>query len=269
MLTRLEMSEIVSRHGRQIAQVVAGRGSDLGTVRATEVRRSQNCLVFRLFAGGTSAAVKVFDPELKGANASFEREVACQSAMTETGRIPRLLGYSKDDLLVISAWQEGRDLREVVTVENLGEIAREIGAWYQCLASKVASRPVVSNWHAYLSRYTGQGLDRAFEPHAAFLENVPITMLSISKNDAHLSNFIWTPSDTLIGIDFEVASLKPLGWDILLSARTLRRMFPDHADVFLPGLIEGWGEDMNETDRSMLENLARLFADETAFRDLI
>jgi hypothetical protein len=71
-----------------------------------------------------------------------------------------------------------------------------------------------------------------------------------------------------MGIDFEAASLKPVAWDILLTARVLTMQFPDAADTTLPALLDGWYGGETPEDEAEFRAFVALFARTTAKIDL-
>ncbi len=264
----LELADLMRVHGTQLARFLVSRDKNATQIHAEELRRSDASVVFKVAAGTTQILVKAFDPSLNDAMQSWKREVGCQTALSQTGLIPPMIGHSEKDLLVISTWQDGHDLRQVLSPDTLEATAHSLGTWYRNFTGKVQSQPVNTNWYDYLMNYSAQGLDADFAPFAPLLQSVEIHEMTIAKNDAHLSNFISDPDGKLIGIDFEEAALKPVGWDILLTARVLQRQFPLKTSVFLPALLQGWGQSDREPPLRDFAKIAEIFAQKTAFKPM-
>ena len=115
------------------------------------------------------------------------------------------------------------------------------------------------NWYTYLSEYEEFRSGLVLRDRRKALEAMPLVEAGISKNDGHLENFLWRTDDTLIGIDFAEARRKPLGWDILLTARSLRRTFGGAAKPVINGLVEGWCAARPGSDKQATGKLVRLF----------
>lgn len=262
------LAELIRRQGGLISKILTGNAGDATKTQFTEIRQSGNCLVYQASVGRKKFAVKAFDPSASESPKSWQREVGCQVALSKTGLIPALRGHNQKELFVVSDWQAGQDLRTVLTDETLRKTARTIGAWYKGFTGKIHASNTDTNWDDYLVQYTTQGLDQAFSDSSELLQSVKIEQLSIAKNDAHLSNFILDPDGKLMGIDFAEASLKPVGWDILLTARVLHRLYPKKSDQYLPALMQGWFGSDPKDDVERFTKLARVFAEKTAFIDL-
>jgi hypothetical protein len=258
------LTDLIRDQGCDVAKILSDDASDIEQMHAEEVRRSSDCIVYQVKFNSKNYLVKCFDRTQAALGKSWEREVSCQLALQKTGLIPSIVGHNREGLFLVSAWQEGKDLREVLNENNLTETAEAIGTWYRNFSGKIHLGKADTNWHDYLAKYANQGLDAKFSTFSKLFRKVKIDRLSIAKNDAHLSNFISDPDGKLIGIDFAEASLKPLGWDILLTARVLERLFPGKSDIYLPALMQGWTATEIKKPYDGFTKMVQIFAKRTA-----
>lgn len=269
MALQQKLEDILSSHGAGILKMgqmpTPGPGQK---VAVSSVRQTPQCLVFSVAVGDRKVVVKAFNASWADNKAACAREIQCQRALSTTTLTPLILGAAPDQLLVVTHWQEGPSLADVIDGKSVVTWARRLGQWYRSFSTAMGQQDATGSWHDYLARYHDKGVARAFRPHGAFLRSLPIRHKGIAKNDAHLTNFIVSPDDHLMGIDFEAASLKPVAWDILLTARVLTMQFPDATDTTLPALLDGWYGGETPEDEAEFRSFVALFARTTAKIDL-
>ncbi len=257
----------LSRFGPRVARMIA-RGRAIPTkLDVSVLKRSEHSLVMRLDHSGTSMIVKAYDKDASAARHACRHEIPVLMALRGTGLAPAIRGYSIEDSFLATDFVPGQPVSELPDGEfEPTQIARKIGAWFAEFRLAVPTRTAQTNWFDYLRSYPALDFTRLTPDHKAFLRGLPITTLSIAKNDAHLSNFLVTAEDRLTGLDFEASSFKPVGWDILLTARTLALRWPEMFGQALAALIAGWPAKDPEINRADLHKLAHLFAGLTAFQ---
>ena len=215
--------------------------------------------VLKLTLGARTAAVKVFDRESASARDAYDREVTLLRALNGTGLSPRLLGYSKDDLFVVMEWIEGQTLKQVLRARADRQLGIALGTWFAGFAVAVPAKPDDTDWYSYLAKLEEFGHGAALQDRRRVLEQMPVRAISIAKNDAYLANFLISPEQHLTGIDFGESRRKPLGWDILLTARSLHFALGDEAKPVIDGMVKGWCDNAEGFDKPEFGKLVRLF----------
>ena len=266
-MTELTAESFVSRFGPRVARMMARGGAVPSKLTVRQLKRSDHSLTMRLDHAETTMVVKAYDNTNAAARNACRHEIPILMALRGTGLAPAIRGYSVKDSFFATDFVSGETILELP--EDQLEptlIARKIGAWLAEFGTLAPTQTAQTNWLDYLRGYADLDLTRLTPEHREFLGGLPITALSIAKNDAHLSNYLLTPADELIGLDFEAAAFKPVGWDILLTARTLALRWPEVFGQVLTALISGWPANDGVMKRTDLRKLATLFAGLTAFR---
>ncbi len=248
-----------------MVKTLAAGGVPAGPIPVETLRRRADAAVMVFRLGDRSVVVKAFDPARAATAAPFERELACLLRLERSGLAPRLRGFDRKNRFVLMDEVEGCPLDHALAPATLPAIARRLGTWYARFARAQAAAEHHADWQTYLARYPGLLDPEAPEDHA-FLADLPVASLKIARNDAHLGNFLARPGGSLVGLDYEAASLKPQGWDLLLAARDLARRAPPRAAEIVDALLEGWGGGTDSLFPEDLHRLALFFVARTALR---
>ena len=232
----------------------------------TLVRRHDR-LVLRVSSRDRSALVKAFNSSPKAGKNRINQELMVQLVLKDTDLIPKIQGYSQQDSWVVSEWISGGMLKQHINAENAQEYARQLGKWCAEYTVKMDEHAVAtsSDWFSYLQLYKRYSKRLTFSDYEKFLSKLPINKRVIAKNDPFFNNFLVSKDGQLVGIDFEKAQLKPVGWDVLLTARVFVRKFPHLMIDITDALIDGWGQGTDCIDQSAFLELTRLFAASSAF----
>ena len=230
------------------------------------------CFVLEVASGATHLRVKVFNPDDKMAAAYCAREISLLSALNGTGLAPSIHAGSIEEKWYISDWVVGEDLAEEANGENIVEIAHEIGLWLAKYAEQVAKTPeFVTNetdqcttWRDYLMNYGGLIKKVALDPEGDFLAGLPVQMRLVAKDDPHLGNYVRSASGEVLGIDFEMSTLRPFGWDIVVTARHFLRAWPGPRFAHIDALLDGWGQGTDCIDKENFRKVVMYFAEKTA-----
>lgn len=261
----LSAHQTLERHGGAIASVVNRGRLTSGHAEVSVLKTSSCSVVMRVEINGKDGVAKVFGG--RNGRASYERELLCLMALEEAELAPRLIKSIPQALCLVMKPVEGEPLRSALNPRNLSSYSRELGLWYRHFRETMPEERAGGNWWSYLKKVDGGGLVDALSDQRDFLRDLPLYRKSIARNDAHFSNFHITPQARLVGFDFEAAQVKPVGWDILLAARSLARMFPGQIENFLPALMDGWNQgNPNPGKRTLDARLVRIFAEATGFR---
>ena len=229
--------------------------------------QTSDWLVMRVAAGDKVALLKAFNQGVEHASAARHREIAVLMSLSRTDLIPRVFAYNKTANWILSDFVQSKGLGDVITAENAVGYARSLGQWYGKYTDTLIDQSTTdtSNWYAYIGKYKSVAKSVDYGKQRAVLEAMPITKRLVAKNDSYLQNFLVDADDNLIGIDFEKAELKPYGWDILVTARLLVRLFPGMMIELTEALINGWGRGTDVLDADAFLQLTRIFATTTAF----
>ncbi|MAM63325.1 MAG: hypothetical protein CMH11_17730 [Maritimibacter sp.] len=193
------------------------------------LKHSAHSVVFRAEMDGGDVVVKVFG-EGEKASDRYQRELGAMEAARASGLVPRLRGHEPRTRAVIRDFVPGRPLNESVTSRTLAATCTRLGRWYGAFSRIRRVDGTSGNWGEYLDGVAALDGCGAISDVSLFLRDFDFPCVSLAKNDAALSNFILSPDRGLLGIDFECARFKPLGWDILLTARALSRNWPGRTD---------------------------------------
>lgn len=248
----------LKRHGPALA-CTFGENRAAGPIRIVKITRSAHSLVLMLTLEGRNVVVKIFDPRVPSSEKSLRREVALLKALMSTHLAPELYSFSEDGGYVAMEFIRGQPIAETVDPESVLDAARDIGYWLASFAPRMPFRQEPTNWLDYLVRYESLHMEASDRNLRRFFATQPIERMSVAKNDGYLGNFLRRPDGELIGIDYECATFKPFGWDVLLTARSMTRMFPDQLESILSGLVEGWGRGTDCIDQADFKRLLTFF----------
>jgi predicted Ser/Thr protein kinase len=268
MYDGFEIQTWIKRHGRAVYQAL-GKESFDGAFRVRTIASGRHSLVFELTAGGRRVLVKSFDPDWDGSPRALKREAACLSRLGPAGLSPSIKGFDEDALFFVSDFVDGSTISEELDEASLTRKARDMGHWFARFSALMPARTIAhTSWLEYLDRYDAVLTHQERDIHRDMLSALPIERTVIAKNDGFLGNFIVAEDGSLVGIDFESATYKPLGWDILINARVLARRFPGRIDDIASALVAGWNQGTDCIGKEDLRRLAVSFALLTAFKDL-
>lgn len=262
MVERAE-HDILRRHGVQIARAVAGAPVISGEVGVAVLKRSDTAVTMRVTAGGKERIAKVFLPNAVGSRDGFNRERICLTAINGEGLAPRPVAALSDAGCIVTEAIDGRPLSQVISAKNLQNYARQIGMWLRLFTTAMPSETADGTWWDYLEKVDGGTLAQKLEPHRAIFAVAPLKRVGVARNDGHLSNFLVTDKVELVGIDFANAQVKPVGWDLMLAARSLARMFPGQTRNFVPDLMDGWRGSRKKKLVIPTGEMVRVFAETT------
>jgi hypothetical protein len=258
----------LARYGPAVTRHLLGGAPAPGPIEVVPLRETRDTRVMAFRAGARALVAKAFAPHRPQAAERFEREGAMLMRLAGSGLAPRLLGVNGEECVLLIEEVRGTRLDRHLTDRNAPEIAGRLGRWYGGFAQRQDRHPAGADWLSYLARYPGV-IDDTLSPETRrFLGTLPPPLRSIARNDAHLSNFVVTPSGTLLGLDFEAALIKPLGWDLLLAARDLARRAPAATPEIIERLAAGWEETgAGGPEGAALRRLLAFFVARTAPQD--
>jgi len=234
---------------------------------------SKFCTILHVWQENTHRRIKVFNPDIPINKGYCYREAQLLSALSGTGLAPRLHYADVEACWYISDWIVGRELFQSVTPDNVVDISREVGAWI-AKYTKVISRNDKfvetgaehrMTWRDYLVQYGGTIKKVAMESDGDFTASLALETRVVAKDDPHFGNYIRSRRGKLFGIDYEMSSLRPYGWDIMVSARALLRTYPGPGMEHIDALVDGWGQGTDCLDKETFRKLVRWFAEKTAF----
>lgn len=251
----------LAQHGHRVARLMLGGGGVAGDIDIRVLQRWRGGIIMSATAGREKLAIKVFDPAAPESRAAFERETSMLMALRGTALVPDIKAMSRKDLFIVSTWQARKTLLDCLQTENRHAWMVRLGEWYAAYSKAVPSKAAQTNWFAHLSRYDVFRDGEALTDHEASLSGMPVTRFEIAKNDAYLRNFVVTGDDVLLGIDFESATLKPFGWDVLITATDLLSAFPAHAEELVAAFVSAWAEHAGVPDPDSYRALAMLYAE--------
>ncbi|WP_114284666.1 hypothetical protein [Candidatus Halocynthiibacter alkanivorans] len=231
---------VVSKFGAGIAKQISGLETKPSELNVRILKTSESAIVLAASTGHTHQLVKIYLTENKAGVTGFDRETGALIVARESGLTPHLLSYSLARKILIMEFIQGQSLAEMLTAGNCQALCFKLGRWLARFG-KLTKAPVQpQSWHDYLIQ-CGTGPDsEVINQSRAFLQDFLIEDYALAKNDSAPGNWVVTPQGEFKGIDFEFAAHKPYGWDLLLTARSMVRLFPQFANELCEALCKGF-----------------------------
>lgn len=240
MKTTFRIEDWLGRHGRKVIKILYRNSAQTGNVRVNTILNRDDRTVLKVGSEESALIIKIFRSNDQSAQTASEREAYGLIALNGLELSPKLFAFSRGDAYVIEEFVKGELLSDIATEKNLLDISRKIGIW---AAKYITTQPVRTeeiDWYDYLKLYREpQGWDCNHKAHGK-MSGQPVKRFALAKNDLHLSNFVQRNDGHLIGFDFEKSRFKPVGWDVLVAARQLSKMFPAEEGAIVDALVEGW-----------------------------
>lgn len=247
--------------------------SKVGTLDVKVQAFNPYCFILHVWTGDTHKRIKAYNPNTERLAGYCSRETKLLGALNDTGLAPRLYDFDTTENWYISDWIVGSELHATVTPDNIVAASREVGQWLAKYAQSIlkvdafseAGKKQHKNWRDYLVNYGGVIEQAALDPEADFLEDLTLDTRIVAKDDPHFGNYIRAEDGTLFGIDFEMSTLRPYGWDVMVTARALLRTYPGPQFDHIDALVDGWAQGTDCIDQESFRKLVRWFAEKTAF----
>jgi len=256
----------------KVTEVFAREGPVQKPIEVNVHVKNAFCFVLEVISGNIHLRVKVFNPGDRMAKHYCSREIALLSALNGTGLAPNVHAGSISERWYISDWIVGADVAEGTTDDNVVEVAHEVGQWLAKYAEVIGARSEFvatgaeqrTTWRDYLVKYGGLIEKIALDPEGDFLAELPIETRLVAKDDPHMGNYVRSTAGKVYGIDFEMASLRPYGWDVVVAARHFLRAWPAPRFAHIDALLEGWGQGTDCISKEDFRKVVMYFAEKTA-----
>ena len=263
----------LSANSNRIKAVFNKDISKVGTLDVKIQTFDAHCFILHVWTGDLHRRIKAYNSNAKNLAGYCSRETKLLGALNGTGLAPYLYDFDPTENWYISDWVVGSELHATVTQDNIVAISFEVGQWlakYTQAILKIdafteAGNKKHKNWREYLVNYGGVIEQATLESEADFLEDLALDTRLVAKDDPHFGNFIRADDGQLFGIDFEMSTLRPYGWDIMVTARALLRAYPGPQFDHIDALVDGWAQGTDCIDQDKFHKLVRWFADKTAF----
>jgi len=234
-------ADFIARHGGGIAASVSP-GLMSRDMAVTVLKHGPRALTMDLRYDGERRIVKHFpdagtDPDSQTA---YLRERDALRIFGPGGFCPDLTHHCDSGRFLICKHIDGADFREIVDRAALEGMCGVAGRWLGEFALAAPYRETAGNWFDYLSNYPDFAASPMIGTSESFLTAFSFDRVVLAKNDGALSNLRFGSDGRLFGIDFEKAQFKPLGWDLLMTARALIRLFPEQAETITAALAGGF-----------------------------
>ena len=256
----------LSAHGPELTKAMSLHGDVPEHIAVTKLVEKPAHLVVRLEANGEAFVAKAFNPAMGRAAEGRRREVAALERLALTGLCPPLVAYSKDNPWLLMRFVEGKRLDKITTPESAPSHAHALGRWYRAYTDAMVDHGVSepSNWFDYLRKVEAIGKQDNFDRFRSLLEPMTIDLRLVTKGDGGFQNYLLDQEGDLIGLDFERSTLKPYGWDILVSSAQFAWEFPDIAEDLMDALLAGWSGGTDRIVAEEMRMLAQFFVAVTA-----
>jgi len=218
-----------------VSNGVLGAEVSLSLLKESESRR---CV--RVDTGGHSGFLKLFAQRNHADRLRYVRERDALTLLKGKAQVVRHLAHYDKRSLILTRWQPGRSLSDVITKGNCVNIARSLGQFLASYEAVAPAQPAAGNWYTYLCGIqNGLGFGPIHQAQDV-LKDIPLCGLSLAQNDSALSNIIVTPEGNLKFCDFESAVFKPRGWSYLNLYLTLAQRLPERAQDIMCAMAEGY-----------------------------
>lgn len=231
--------DFVSLHGGSIAKHLVPDLTD-NHMSVSVLVRSSLSTTLKFSYAGVVCVVKHFHVDDPKARACYLRERDALRVHAKSGLVPSLEFFSDEAGFLAVEHIDGENVRDVIDQQSLDYMCFAIGKWLGKFANAAPSKQVSGNWEQYLHHYAELNSSLSFSSSSDFLREFTYDKVVLSKNDGALSNLIVARDGKLFGIDFENSRFKPFGWDLLLTARALVRLFPSETSLCIAELVNGF-----------------------------
>jgi len=239
IITGPDPRDFVGLHGGTIAKHLVPDLTD-SHMSVSVLARSSLSTTLKFSYAGEVCVVKHFSVQSPKARTSYLRERDALRFHATSGLVPRLEFFSDEAGFLAVEHIDGENVRDVIDQQSLDYMCFAIGAWLGEFANAAPSKPVTGNWDQYLHHYHKLHNSFSVRSSSDFLREFTYDKVVLSKNDGALSNLMVARNGKLFGVDFENSQFKPLGWDLLLTARALVRLFPSETNLCIAELANGF-----------------------------
>lgn len=207
------------------------------------VKSNRGSLTVRLIVGHHPIIMKLFASNGIQADLAYQREKGALMALRGTDVAPYILGFCDTRRFIMMRQVPAMD--EDAAIDALGweGYVREIGRWLARLDRVAPARPAHGNWASYLARYTDQLCIDNVPVAQDILSRIPLCGQSLSQGDSALSNVLFRPEGSAVGIDFEEARFRPRGWDFAMFFIALVGRRPENPEGILDALAAGFDDE--------------------------
>lgn len=222
---------------RDIAEMVSG-GTVPGDFDLGLVKAGKQALSLQVVSDGCRAFLKYFDGA--GSRSAYLREKAALLLLRKSGLVPEITAFSDKHQFFAIPWFDRSLDAAFCEAKGVEQVADALGTWQARYDAAAPFQPLSGNWYQYLCKF-GTDLSRAvIEDAKPLLSQIPLCAQSLARNDFSLSNFVICENGDLLGVDFEKAVLRPIGWDYLLGFIALTQRFPDEVEQALGSYAQAY-----------------------------
>lgn len=217
---------IARRKVSNLIRVLANRYNLSGKCQVRVLRENDRNLTACLAFSEKKFVAKFKKTDDLRATERFLNEIDLYRRLNDSNLAPKLLAYSEAEKYILLSVASGVPLSSETSVKSVHRHLERLGRWFADFVFIIGQKHEKSaTWGDYLSTYEGFWSNKVLSVQKYTID-LPIGGWTIARNDSHLSNFIVGEDGEICAVDYEMAVLKPVGWDLLLVSRALRRRFP-------------------------------------------
>jgi thiamine kinase-like enzyme len=234
-------------------------------IRVKLISLNERHLGFSVLAAGKKVFVKVFREANPNAYDAYKKEVQVLQWLGNTGLAPELIIVSETDRIVVTTFHEGRTVKQEVNPQSLLRITGLLANWTAAFANQMPRSKTKSSetWASYFDKYRFFEQSSVIRSARDVLAQIEVNYFSVAHNDFALTNFL--VSDTVIGLDYEQAEKKPLGWDVLLACRALAKVNPQETIAVCEEFVNVFCAHAPMIKREELSYVAKVFVGASIF----
>lgn len=230
--------QVLALSGPEIADVLAP-GCKADTLTAELTKQTDTALCVRLRCEGKTAFFKKFrGPEQQQAE-HFNREHMMLAGLHGSGLVPRLYAISGPQ-----RWVMLQDVPQDAgaAADRLApiEFGMKVGEWLARFEAVAPYDRAAGNWLTYVRKLGLADHLPAIQNATETLCAIPLCGVVMSRNDAALHNYLLDGDGQLLGCDFARASMRPRGWDYMMTWQALLQRYGDDGAEAIEGLSDGF-----------------------------
>jgi Phosphotransferase enzyme family len=222
-------------------------------------------ICFSLSSKSVNLFVKKFRENDVSSYQSYKKEVQILRWLNTTNLAPKLVCVNDHERVIVTDLIKGVSLKKLIERKNSNQLIATVADWVAAFTRKMPKTPERTGmtWASYIEKYKEISESEIFLSERKSLEQFTIDQWTVSHNDFDLSNFIL--DDALVGVDFEQAARKPLGWDAILACRAFARVYPEKLNETCDLIASRFCANIHEIDTAEMSRLAKVIVSASIF----
>ncbi len=221
-----------------LARVVGGEDAPHHEIRFDLIKQGPRSICVLVEASGQSRFLKIFESQT--GHKEYLREKQVILAMQSSRLVPKVYAFSDQCSFILTevVGQSSATNRNLMADPKW--VGRKVGEWVAKFDAAAPWGPACGNWYGYLSRFGTSLALSSIKDASDRLLKIPLYGLGLARNDPALHNYLLTDQGALVGCDFEHATMRPRGWDYLITYQALIERFAEQATTALEAFSDAF-----------------------------